>query len=288
MSDFTQFSNVPPLEPSEDYYVLDETVGDGEPEEQREDEGIHLISSQLDKTAIEPKPMTQLIPSQFLPILPGTGPERCHLSESPEAAFLVAFGLYHANKANRTIMRHYNFVSGARLGFGAQASVIRLEKNHTLQPYEEVQASLPRYIAYRRLKDIPEDENSSCAGALKDLAAEIILMRCLEERPHPNIAKIISVEWVGIIDTDWLGGLPAVLYEYSEHGSLTDFLMNSNLGGVSLDLSIKSKLCLDLGYGLQALHLLSISHGDVKYVSVPSLLVILISCLQARKCAHFW
>jgi hypothetical protein len=268
----------------------DDDVADNEPRTHGgEDEGVLPISIPMERITIEAQPATQPIPPQFRPVAPGVGSDRsCHLSELPAAAFLVAFGLYHSNNANRAIMRHYNFLSGSRLGAGGQASVVRLEKNHTLQPYEELQSTLPRYIAYRRLRDIPEDEQSPYDVALKDLASEIILMRCLEERPHPNIAKILSVEWVGHTETSWLEGLPSVLYEYSDHGSLTDFLQNSALGGRSLDLSIKTRLCLDFGYGLQALHLFGISHGDVKYVSTRDLQTALTFYRQTGQCPRFW
>jgi hypothetical protein len=79
---------------------------------------------------------------------------------------------------------------------------------------------------------------------------------------HENIMKFHGIMWEYDMNLQvW----PVLMLEYAAYGTLSDFQARP----LSLTFGTKMNLCLDVGNGLEALHLCGIVHGDV----CPSIVV---------------
>jgi serine/threonine protein kinase len=74
------------------------------------------------------------------------------------------------------------------------------------------------------------------------------------------------MEFSGLQNTLWHSGIPTILYEYGEHGSMTTFLERTSGIGEGVGSEMKRQLALDVGHGILALHSLGVVHGDLKYI----------------------
>ncbi|KAJ3868059.1 hypothetical protein EV359DRAFT_77989 [Lentinula novae-zelandiae] len=82
-------------------------------------------------------------------------------------------------------------------------------------------------------------------------------------RYHPNIVRLLGISW-GAVD-DMQSNFPALVFEYSDLGTLAQFQSNS-IGALSFD--VKKKLCWDVAKGISILHACSVIHGDLKHENV--------------------
>jgi hypothetical protein len=89
-------------------------------------------------------------------------------------------------------------------------------------------------------------------------------LQIITHRPlklHENIIKFRGVMWE--YDTD-LQVWPVLVLEYADFGTLSDFQARP----MTLTLETKMNLCLDIGSGLEALHLSGNIHRDVSSVAL--------------------
>lgn len=95
---------------------------------------------------------------------------------------------------------------------------------------------------------------------LKAVILELHIMRHDNLTRHPNILSLLAYGW----RHEENAILPYILVDYSPHGTLRDFLLHNPL----VKAYQKKRLIMDVGAGLDALHLSGIIHGDVKLDNV--------------------
>ncbi|KGO76508.1 hypothetical protein PITC_087870 [Penicillium italicum] len=94
--------------------------------------------------------------------------------------------------------------------------------------------------------------------AMKAALMELYALKHEPLRQHPNIVDLLGLAW-GSNYFDSSHRLPVLVVEYADHGSLADLQQRHDLTP-----SIRRRLALDIGIGLQMLHRCGIIHGDVK------------------------
>ncbi|KAJ4468507.1 hypothetical protein C8R41DRAFT_854369 [Lentinula lateritia] len=97
----------------------------------------------------------------------------------------------------------------------------------------------------------------------KQLITEVRVLLHEPVRYHPNIVRLLGISW-GAVD-DMQSNFPALVFEYSDLGTLAQFQSNS-IGALSFD--VKKKLCWDVAKGISILHACSVIHGDLKHENV--------------------
>ena len=135
-----------------------------------------------------------------------------------------------------------------------------------------------KFVAVKRTKtvDYRESESSSSGGNLTrglrdqfEFAQRDIVTLCKEPiRRHPNIVRLLA--WGLCLDTleDPKGDTPRIplLVLERANGNLGKYLQNeiefeSNHRAFATE---QCKLCLDIGRGLEAIHKMNMTHGDLK------------------------
>ena len=96
----------------------------------------------------------------------------------------------------------------------------------------------------------------------KEILFEIRALLHEPTRYHPNIVRLLGIQW-GLSPISE-STFPVLLMEYASLGSLKSLQSSQN----SLPVSVKQKLCYDVGRGLSALHACGIVHGDMKHENV--------------------
>ncbi|KAF2444504.1 ankyrin [Karstenula rhodostoma CBS 690.94] len=81
-------------------------------------------------------------------------------------------------------------------------------------------------------------------------------------RYHPNIVRLLGIQW-GLSPISE-STFPVLIMEYASFGTFKTLQSSQN----TLPLSVKQKLCYDVGRGLSALHSAGIVHGDMKHENV--------------------
>lgn len=99
------------------------------------------------------------------------------------------------------------------------------------------------------------------AKSLYDVAMREI--RVLTHSPLMNHEHVTSAMAYGWFEDSSTGVHPYLVVDYSDHGTLTDYLKRTNQS-----LNEMRELALDVAFGLQALHNSKIIHGDVKASNV--------------------
>lgn len=94
--------------------------------------------------------------------------------------------------------------------------------------------------------------------AMKAALMELYALKHEPLRQHPNIVDLLGLAW-GSNYFDSSHRLPVLVVEYADHGSLADLQKRHDLTP-----SIRGRLALDIGHGLQMLHRCGMIHGDVK------------------------
>lgn len=81
-------------------------------------------------------------------------------------------------------------------------------------------------------------------------------------RAHQNITSFLGIAWEDGSDgkTVW----PVMCLEYAGHGTLAEFQSPQ----AALSLQMKTQILLDVAFGVEALHMCGIVHGDVKAKNV--------------------
>lgn len=140
-----------------------------------------------------------------------------------------------------------------------------------------------KFVAVKRTKTVDysgESESSSSGVTLTrglrdqfEFAQRDIITLCKEPiRRHPNIVRLLA--WGLCLDTleDPKGDTPRIplLVLERANGNLGEYLQNeiefeSNHRAFALE---QCKLCLDIGRGLEAIHKMNMTHGDLKLSNI--------------------
>lgn len=180
-----------------------------------------------------------------------------------------------------------------RIGDGAQCDVFAasddfetlLEESSSDSLDEHTERSLPacKFVAIKQTKTVDlsrESENSSSGADISrglreqfEFAQRDILTLCKEPiRRHPNIVKLLS--WGLCLDTleDSKGDSPRIplLVLERANGNLGEYLQNEIEfeNDHRVFATEQCKLCLDIGRGLEAIHKMHMTHGDLKLSNV--------------------
>lgn len=135
-----------------------------------------------------------------------------------------------------------------------------------------------KFVAIKRTKTVDysgESDGSNSGGNARGLrdqfefAQRDIVTLCKEPfRRHPNIVKLLA--WGLCLDTleDAMGDTPRIplLVLERANGNLGEYLQNEidNESDHRAFAREQCKLCLDIGKGLEAIHLMNMTHGDLK------------------------
>ncbi|KAL2065988.1 hypothetical protein VTL71DRAFT_2059 [Oculimacula yallundae] len=115
---------------------------------------------------------------------------------------------------------------------------------------------------------------------LDDIRTELQVLCHSPLQKHPNIVRLLGVAWVPDESPESTDNIteaspyqhplewPTVVTERAIHGSLRDFLRSDRYKQSEASLKAKWNLCLDVLYGIEALHSCGILHGDVKTANV--------------------
>ncbi|KAF1828401.1 hypothetical protein BDW02DRAFT_512397 [Decorospora gaudefroyi] len=96
----------------------------------------------------------------------------------------------------------------------------------------------------------------------KEILFEIRALLHEPLRYHPNIIRLLGIQW-GLSPISE-STFPVLIMEYASLGTLQSLQSSST----PLSLTVKQKLCYDVGRGLSALHACGIVHGDMKHENV--------------------
>ncbi len=163
------------------------------------------------------------------------------LRKAKAASFLEFCVLLAKGSFVQDLLQSYDAGLTVPQGDGGFSTVFRMEKGETRQvptmdmgmETMETDKSLPRFVAcrQRRVASVNAsraNDNSQRATAelWSEFAAELRLVSSPQVRGHPNILKLLSVEWIdspGVLPGMWEEGLPTFVYEWAELGSLRAF-----------------------------------------------------------------
>ncbi|KAF1977221.1 hypothetical protein BU23DRAFT_501063 [Bimuria novae-zelandiae CBS 107.79] len=96
----------------------------------------------------------------------------------------------------------------------------------------------------------------------KEILFEIRALLHEPIRYHPNIIRLLGIQW-GLSPISE-STFPVLIMEYASLGTLQSLQSSPT----PLPLTVKQKLCYDVGRGLSALHASGIVHGDMKHENV--------------------
>ena len=120
-----------------------------------------------------------------------------------------------------------------------------------------------------------------------DWANILLEVRALLHEPlryHPNIVRLLGLEWGFSSETDHV--FPMLILEYAPFGSMQKLQESMD----PLAFPVKQKLCYDVARGLAALHACGIVHSDLKHENVlifPNKIVRLDTVPYTAKLADF-
>ncbi|KAL8687743.1 MAG: hypothetical protein Q9218_006175 [Villophora microphyllina] len=120
----------------------------------------------------------------------------------------------------------------------------------------------PSHVVYKTARVAFDDKGQPLPEyrrAIQSVLTELHALVTPSLFEHPNIINFLGFAW-GSNPFAPQYRLPALVVEYAEHGTLTQFLRRY----FNLKFYWKHSLCLDIAQGLSALHASGLVHGDVK------------------------
>jgi hypothetical protein len=195
------------------------------------------------------------------------------IEDSDAAAFLEFCAIFASGQFRRGLLDNYDTSVAVLLGGGGFSDVFLLEMDkegvNDGETHTQAQTSMPRFVACRqwRFTSTTKTPRSQHTWPWADFAIELRAMGVPEVLDHPNILKLLSVEFVespygqhGI----WQLSPLCFIYEYAELGSLGGFLNRYSSTNIELPLATRIQLCLDIGKGILVLHRQFFVHTDLK------------------------
>jgi serine/threonine protein kinase len=187
--------------------------------------------------------------------------------------------LQAASTYNRVRSSDFDFISvSLTTAFFFERNVRRIGRGATFQVYRWPAENFPRHYGipfsgpesarstgdFVALKSISRLKRNSAAPtehterAITNFIKELQVLGHPPLRAHPNIPNLLGVAWEDGADgeTVW----PVICVDYAAYGTLAE-LQRSRAILTALE---KNRVLLDIGIGMEALHMCGIVHGDLK------------------------
>ncbi|CAM1502554.1 Fc.00g045380.m01.CDS01 [Cosmosporella sp. VM-42] len=160
------------------------------------------------------------------------------------------------------LLHKYDLQWISPLGTGGNSTVYTVPLKAYLEQGREYRGSDPKFIVCRRRQNLLRHSEANHVRIWREFSIEVMLLRNEVLARHANIVNLLSLDF----STRSSASLepPTFLYEHAELGCLSAFLDRSHRARRRLSRKLMTKLCVDIGNGLEALQSQNVAHLDLK------------------------